>query len=185
VTRLKIDFDEIQKAMEDTLRDSFDYFLDTGTGDVVILSEDIISRAHSVLYEDLDEDMEDYEGIEFDEEIDMADWIEDEVELALDIFLYGSDRYVRIPERQSADGYAAMKEFAAGLEDGELRGALLGILDGKGAFRKFKKALEPYPHERKQWHKFNARLAREEIELWLKSLGIAFSPGRPHLQDFS
>lgn len=185
MTRLKIDFDGIQKAMEDTLRDSFDYFLDRETGDIVILSEDIIRRAHSLLYEDLDEDMADYEEIEFDEEIEVAEWIEDEIELALDIFLYGHDRYVRIPERQSSDGYVTMQEFAAGLEDGELRSTLLGILDGKGAFRRFKKALEQYPHERKQWHRFNARRARAEIERWLESLGIASPPGRPHLQDYS
>ncbi|MEJ2697918.1 MAG: UPF0158 family protein [Candidatus Sulfobium sp.] len=172
MAKLKIDFDEVQKAMEDTCRDSFDYFLDTETGDVIILSEDIIRKAHSVLYETLDEDMADYDGVEFDEEIDMADWIEEEVELALDIFLYGGDRYVRIPERQSVSGYDAMKEFAEGLGDIELKNELLGVLDGRGAFRKFKNVLEPRPQERKQWYKFNAKRARDEIVEWLGSLGV-------------
>ena len=175
--RLNIDFDEIQKAMEDTSRDSFDYFLDTTTGDVIILSADIMRKAHSVLYESLDEDMADYDGVEFDEEIDIADWIEDEVELALDIFLYGRDRYVRIPERESGSGYAAMKDFAEGIEEGKLKKALLGVLEGKGAFRKFKDALDSYPRERKQWYKFNAGRARNEIDLWLESLGISGQNG--------
>jgi hypothetical protein len=168
----KIDFDEIRKAMEDTLRDSFDYFLDIETGDVIILSEDIIRKAQSILYENIDEDMTDYDGVEFDEDIDIADWIEDEVELALDIFLYGRDRYLRIPERQSGNGYDAMTEFAQVVENRELRETLLVLLNGKGAFRKFKDALDPYPHERKQWHKFNANRTREEIVLWLRSAGI-------------
>jgi hypothetical protein len=172
MTKPKIDFDEIQKAMEDTLRDAFDYFLDTETGDVIILSEEIIRRAQAILYENLDEDMADYEGVEFDEDIDIADWIEDEVELALDIFLYKRDRYVRIPERQSGNGYDAMTEFAQGVENRELRETLLGLLDGRGAFRKFKNALEPYPHERKQWHRFNAKRTREEIIRWVRSAGI-------------
>jgi hypothetical protein len=178
MSKLNIDFDEIQKAMEDTSRDSFDYFLDTETGDVIILSEDIIRRAHSILYESLDEDMADYDGVEFDEEIEMADWIEDEVELALEIFLYGRDRYVRIPERVSGDCYAAMRDFAEGVEDTELQNTLLGVLEGKGAFRRFKNELESRPHERKQWHKFNAKCARNEIDLWLGSLGIGDQDGR-------
>lgn len=178
MTKLNIDFDEIQKAMEDTSRDSFDYFLDRETGDVIILSEDILRRAHSILYENLDEDMADYDGVEFDEEIGMADWIEDEVELAVDIFLYGRDRYVRIPERGSGDGYAAMKDFAEGVEDRELQNMLLCVLEGKGAFRKFKDALEAHPHERKQWYKFNARRAKNEIDLWLRSLEIDNLDGR-------
>lgn len=161
--------------MEDTLRDSFDYFLDKETGEVIILSEDILWRAQSILYENLDEDMADYEAVEFDEDIEIADWIEDEVELAVDILLHGRDRYVRIPERRSADGYAAMKEFADGVKEPDLHDELLGVLDGKGAFRKFKKALESYPHERKEWHKFNAKHAKKEIDLWLASLGIGGS----------
>lgn len=175
---LKIDFDAIQKAMEDTSRDSFDYFLDTDTGDVIILSEDIIGKAHSILYKDLDEDMADYDGVEFDEEIEIADWMEDEVELALDIFLCGGDRYVRIPERESGDGYAAMRDFAEGLQDGELRNTLMGVLEGKGAFRKFKDTLESRPHERKQWYRFNAGRARREIDQWLESLQIGDRSGR-------
>lgn len=176
--RITIDFDDIQKAMEDTSRDAFDYFLDTMTGDVKILSGDIMRKAHSILYESLDEDMADYDGVEFDEEIDMADWIEDEVELALDIFLYGGDRYVRIPERDSGSGYAAMKDFAGEIENEKLKNALLGVLEGKGAFRKFKNALESHPRERKQWYKFNADRTKKEINLWLQSLGLSGQDGR-------
>lgn len=173
MTEIRIDFDEIQKAMEDTLRDSFDYFLDKETGDVIILSEDIIRKGRSILYESLDEDMADYDGVEFDEEIDVADWIEEEVELAIEIFLYEHDRYVRIPERSSADGYGAMKAFAEGLDNSELRDTLLNVLDGQGAFRNFKKTLESHPKQRKEWHRFNAHRTKREIYFWLGSLGIA------------
>ena len=43
--KLKIDFDEIQKAMEDVVRDTFDYFLDIETGEVKVLR---IIAAHNV-----------------------------------------------------------------------------------------------------------------------------------------
>ncbi len=167
---MPVDFDEIQKAMEDTVRDAFDYFLDRETGDVIILSEDIIGRAREILEEEFDEDMADYEEVEFDSECDIPDWVEDEVELALRIFLHEHDRYARIPERRPGNVFATMREFTEGLENTALREELLTILDGKGAFRRFKDALEPHPKERKKWYGFSAKKAKEEIEEWIRSI---------------
>ncbi|MDP1759469.1 MAG: hypothetical protein Q8K77_06705 [Thermodesulfovibrionales bacterium] len=39
---LKIDFNEIQKAMEDVSRDAFDYFFDLETGGVKTISVDAL-----------------------------------------------------------------------------------------------------------------------------------------------
>lgn len=172
---LKIDFDEIQKAMEDTVRDAFDYFLDRETGEVIILSEDIINRAQSLLEEDFDEDLSSYEEVIFDREHDIPDWMEDEVELALDIFLDEGERYVRIPERSAHRGFAAMRSFAESVQDQQLKEQLLIHLDGRGVFRKFKDALEPYPKERKAWYRHNAGQSKKEIEDWLLSIGIEYA----------
>ena len=63
---LKIDFDKIQKAMEDVVRNSFDYFLDLNTGEVIALSEDILDAVEVRLYEgDFDEIGDGIEYIEF------------------------------------------------------------------------------------------------------------------------
>ncbi len=174
--KLRIDFDELQKAMEDTVRDAFDYFLDTETGEIIILSEDILKRAKGLLSEGIDEDMADYEEVEFDVPVEVPEWMEDEIELALDIFLYEKDRYIRIPERMAEKGYRAMKEFTDKLEAPELKQELLALLDGRGAFRKFKDALDPYPKQKKLWYGFNARVAREEMKEWLQSLSIEGIP---------
>ncbi|OGW25676.1 MAG: hypothetical protein A2X59_02910 [Nitrospirae bacterium GWC2_42_7] len=170
--KLKIDFDEIQKAAEDTERNAFDYFLDTETGDVIVLSQDIIVRAEQTLEEAYDEDMADFDEVHFDEVTEIPDWMEDEVELALNIFLHDKDRYERIPERIHSNGYSAMKEFSDTIENLQLKEHLLAILDGKGAFRRFKDALEPYPKERKKWYGFNAAFAKKDIEKWLKTIGV-------------
>jgi hypothetical protein len=169
VKRTAIDFDEIQKAMEDTVRDAFDYFLDLESGDVIIISEDIISKAMSIIEADFDEDLGQFEAVEFDREFDFPDWMEDEIELALNIFLHKASRYRRIPERDPARVFSAMKEFSEGLENREFGRKLLGLLDGKGAFRRFKDALEPHPLERKLWYGFSAKKAREEIMEWLEA----------------
>jgi Uncharacterised protein family (UPF0158) len=167
---MKIDFDEVQKAMEDTVRDAFDYFLDKETGEIIILSEDIINKAQEILAESYDDDIGDFEDVEVEKVPVIPEWMEDEIELALDIFIYEKDRYARIPERNPQYGYNTMKAFAGTLGDETLKETLLELLDGKNAFRRFKDALEPFPKERKLWYGFNAKTAREEIEDWLKSI---------------
>jgi hypothetical protein len=169
--KLRIDFDEVQKAMEDTVRDAFDYFLDVETGEILILSEDILNRARSLFSRDIDEDMEDFEEVEFDREIDIPVWMEDEIELALDIFL-SDGNYVRIPERAPGNVYAAMNEFIEQLQDTQLGMEIRQMLAGQGTFRRFKNALEPYPKLRKLWYAYNAKIARKEIMEWLQSLSI-------------
>lgn len=171
--KLKIDFDEIQKAMEDVVRDTFDYFLDIETGEVLAFSEEILSEVKSRLYDSDDDDIEDdIEYIEFDEEPELPEWMEDEVELALDILLDEDERYIRIPERTSSSAYKSMAEFIETIEDPILREDLSAALDGRGAFRKFKDVLIDYPKERKRWHGYNAKSMKSEIIEWLDSVGV-------------
>lgn len=166
----RVEFDEIQKAMEDTDRDAFDYFLDKETGDVVILSEDIIRRAQEHLAAAMDDDEQYYDTVEFDEEINLPDWMEDEIGLALKIFLDAANRYIRIPERDPNNCHATMTSFARQLPDNEFKDQLLTLLDGPGAFRRFKDALASHPRERKQWFRYNARSSHEEINKWLTAV---------------
>jgi Uncharacterised protein family (UPF0158) len=169
---LSIDFDEVQKAMEDTSREAFEYFLDLESGDVIILSEDILMRARSVLSETIEEDNGDYEEVEFDEEQCIPEWMEDEIELAIEIFLDRQGQYIRIPERNSGNGFEGMKKFTELLNNHDLKESLTAILDGKGVFRSFKDAIDRYPKEKKLWYGYNAKAAKKEIEGWLASLGV-------------
>lgn len=167
-----IDIDEIQKAMEDVERNAFEYFLDRETGDVIILSEDILNRAEQVVEKHYEDDLAEYDAVELDEEPDIPEWMEDEIELALEITLFNREQYIRIPERDRQGGFDAMKEFAAQVGNEQLRSELEAVLEGKGAFRRFKDLLDPYPKERKLWYGFNAKATRREIESWLTSVGI-------------
>jgi len=170
---LEIDFEEIQKAMEDVVRDSFDYFLDLHTGEVIALSEDILDEVEDRLYEgDFDEIGDGIEYIEFSEDPKLPSWMEDEVELVLDVILDKNARYVRIPERYSSEAHQAMHEFLETVENPVLKGELTHTLNGKGAFRRFKDVLINYPKERKRWHGYNALAMKRVIIEWLKSLEI-------------
>lgn len=167
----RVNFDEIQKAQEDREREAFEYFLDKNTGEVLILSQDIINRTWEILSESYD-DIADFEDVEPDEVPDIPEWMEDEIELALDVFMNEYDHYIRIPERNPAKTYAAMMEFANALQNQILKDSLCNVLDGPGSFRKFKDTLAPFPGEKKLWHCFNAKASRKEIEEWLTGCGM-------------
>jgi len=170
---LRIDFDEIQKAMEDVVRDSFDYFLDLQTGEVMALSEDILSEVGARLYEgDFDEIGDNVEYIEFSEEPNLPCWMEDEVELVLEVLLNENGRYVHIPERYASEAHHVMTEFLEIIKNPVIKEELTHVLNGKGAFKRFKNVLISYPKERKRWHGFNAKAMKRVIIEWLKSLGI-------------
>ena len=170
---LKIDFDKIQKAMEDVVRNSFDYFLDLNTGEVIALSEDILDAVEVRLYEgDFDEIGDGIEYIEFSEEPTLPFWMEDEIEIVLDVILDKNGRYVRIPERYSSEAHRVMSAYLENVEDPVLKRALSYALNGKGAFKRFKDALINYPKERKRWHGYNARAMEKVIIEWLESLEV-------------
>ncbi len=171
--KLKVNFDEIQKAMEDVVRDTFDYFIDLGTGEVMAFSEEILNEVKSRLYEsDSDEIGDEIEYIEFDEEPEIPDWMVDEVELALEILLDNNEKFIRIPERESHIAYRSMSGFLDTVDDLSLREELSAVLNGKGAFRKFKDILLQYPKERKRWHGYNAKTIKREVIEWLTSIGV-------------
>jgi hypothetical protein len=172
MTKLRLDFDELQKAAEDTEREAFDYFLDRETGEMIILSTEIIESMEKILSASYDDDIADFDDVEQEEIPDIPDWMEDEMELAMEVFMFEQGRYERIPERRPADTYAAMKKFAETLNNRQVGEILLQALNGQGCFRKFKNALAPFPKERKLWHGFNAKAAKKEIEKWLASTGI-------------
>src|SRR4030066_1007082 len=151
VKKLKIDFDEIQKAMEDIIRDSFDYFLDLSTGEVIAISEDLLGEMRERLSEgDFDDVEDDIEYIEFAEEPDLPYWMEDEVELSIEVLLNEGSRYVPIPERDSLKAYNIMTEFIETIGDPVLKEELSNALNGKGDSRKSKMAFPKYPKERKR-----------------------------------
>jgi len=177
--KLYVDFDEIQKAMEDVVRDTFDYFLDLETGEVVSLSEEIVRELRVRLSDDEFEHIGDeIEYVEFDEEPEIPDWMTDEMEMILEILLDESERYKRIPERAKSVAYQSMNEFIDTIEDPMLKEELSSALNGKGAFRKFKDALIKVPRERKRWHGYNAKTMKKESVEWLRSLGIVAIPLR-------
>jgi Uncharacterised protein family (UPF0158) len=80
-------------------------------------------------------------------------------------------RWITFGGLGSRDAYRDMERFAASLADGPAARVLAAALEGKGAFRRFRSALDRYPDHLTAWHRFSddARLGRARA--WLADLG--------------
>ncbi len=152
--KLRIDIAEIASAMEND-RSSNEFCLDTNTGEVVVVPDDLISTVSS---DEVDEEqMPEWER----ELLPVARALED-----------GSNRYACIPEVDSYEIYELMQLFALDRDNEELRNLLVVALDGKGAFGRFKRVLDHYSEDRDEWYREKDELMKVLVSEWLLSLDI-------------
>lgn len=83
-------------------------------------------------------------------------------------------RYVKIPSTDSREGYRDMQDFIRTVDDEHLEEKLWIAIDGKGAFRRFKKVLTRYPDVRERWFEFKDERTRERVVDWLEWNEIEF-----------
>ncbi len=153
--KLKVDLEEIGSIMENQDRSIQEYYLDKENGKVVVIPEEVTNV------------IEGHYNID-----NLPDWERELLEIAEKVLSSNQERYVRIPERPSYEGYNLMAEFTENIEDEQFREKLFIALNGKGAFRRFKNVLFDFPNYEKKWYSFKqARLAKEVCE-WLSSIDI-------------
>jgi hypothetical protein len=157
--RLKVDVEDIAMIMENQDRFGSQYYLDTETGETVVIPDELMSAF---------EQGESCEGL--------PAWELELVPMAKEIF-EGSERYEEISTRPSHEGYNLMVEFAEGVTNRKIQRELSIALDGKGAFRRFKNVLRDYPDVEREWFKFKAERDKEEVKEWLESIGIELEQG--------
>lgn len=75
--------------------------------------------------------------------------------------------YMRVEPVSSREQYRWMERFIPLVEDLDLRQKLLGAIDGKGAFRRFKDVLMGHVQERERWFAFRSERLRVFMEAWL------------------
>jgi hypothetical protein len=81
--------------------------------------------------------------------------------------------YMRIDPVSSREQYRWMERFIQMLEEGELRDKLLGAIDGKGAFRRFKDVLMAHGPERERWFAFRSERLRVFMKAWLSAHALS------------
>jgi len=76
---------------------------------------------------------------------------------------------VSIPEIEPREAYDDMVRFAQTVTDATLHRLLEVALDGKGAFRRFKNALQSHNSERERWFAFKDERMVERVREWRSS----------------
>jgi len=78
------------------------------------------------------------------------------------------------PAWTSADGYSLMEAFAAGVADPQVRSSLAAALSrGRGVFKAFKKALEPFTELERRWFDYKHHAMSKRIAEWYDEARIA------------
>ena len=131
--------------------------------------DELYSAMEDSSYED-----EYYLDLETGEILFISDYMDDEETGKLkDQVEEDSDRYERIPEAESHEGYEDMVEFIATVKDERLVELLEVAINGKGAFRRFKDVLLNYPEERESWFQFKDDRMEEKALEWLDDIDVS------------
>jgi hypothetical protein len=77
--------------------------------------------------------------------------------------------YMRVEPVSSREQYRWMERFIPLVEEPDLRQKLIGAIDGKGAFRRFKDVLMGHVQERERWFAFRSERLRVFMEAWLSA----------------
>lgn len=169
--RCAVALEEVKLAMESELELATPY-LDTQTGQVVYDEE---FGDYSSYLTDLPTDngrdafaaaLQDQDDLNAEER---------EFILVLYDLHYGEDaaeRFRKIHPIPSRWAYQDMEEFCETVENDVLRGKLEVALDGRGAFRRFKRVLEDYPKARERWFAFKDAKMEHRVHEWLADEAI-------------
>ncbi len=129
-------------------------FLDRQTGEVVVLMDEELGAAE--------------EGADLS---DYPDWQREAIEQAKAVGADEGGRFVALPDRFETNEWEMMRDFALGVEDEAVSGALLDAIHGRGAFRYFKDQVR----ERglaESWYEFRAGRYRQIALDWCKEQGV-------------
>lgn len=99
-------------------------------------------------------------------------WHEDEKEKAYKKIDAEPERYIMFPPDGPRKVYYDMLDFAATIEDRELREKLYVAVEGRGGFRRFTDILLSHPSEKNNWQTYIKERTRERINDWLEENGI-------------
>jgi hypothetical protein len=170
--RLHVDLAELEVAFESG-SGLENYYLDTETGEVVMVTDEEHSELEKLYEHVYDETGE--EHVPFDEVLahsNLPDWQKDAVADAHRVRSGFGDRFIRVEPEDSHEGYRDMEAFIETVGDQRMQNRLRKAIDGRGAFRRFKEVLLDQPPERERWFAFKSARLRERIVDWLRSEDI-------------
>jgi hypothetical protein len=169
---LKVNLDDLKFAFDSGFAETY-YYLDLATGEVVEVPAETREQLEALL------ETTEAETIEVINEAiqneDLPDWQKEILHSAALVEFAYNDRFIRIPQANSWEGYEDMEAFIETARDQHLQELLQVAIRGKGAFRRFKDVLAAYPQEGERWFQFRDERLHRRVLDWLEKEGI--NPG--------
>ena len=148
----------ITEYYDDFTRDINEYYLDTQTGDIIIIDSMLRSQ-----WEDegelVKEDLPQWQQENYDEMIAIFNDVDEE-------------RYHGIPAVDVGESADIMRDFARTVPNEKIADELFEALQGSKSFRRFRAVLNRYDEVRNEYYNFKEKCYLESLEDWLKELGI-------------
>jgi len=160
-----IDLDSLAEHIQISERGDHEYFLDKETGQVIALPQQVLRTGQHGKAQG---------NPAGGTNPSIPEWARPLLPVARSI-LGGEMRYVQIPCLSPRFPYRTMVEFACSLPEPD-RDELLGLLQGKGAFRRFKHFLRLRPEHASSWRRFRDGKVKEIAALWLDCIGVDYEP---------
>lgn len=88
------------------------------------------------------------------------------------------DRWLPVFSEGSRDGYRDMELFTAAIAEPDLADRIARTLEGRGAFRRFRRELTSWPDLEDRWYAYSAERRRGRARAWLADHG--FTPAAPN-----
>jgi hypothetical protein len=104
------------------------------------------------------------------------DWEKEELKICEEIIV-NYDDYVDIPSKYDINEYEIMEDFCYSIEDDKLRNKMCQVINGRGAFRRFKDNIRYYGIE-EDWYKFKEEGLKEIAIKWCKDNDIEYEDNK-------
>ena len=138
--------------------EEFRTYFDRKTGAVVSVEETMISSLEDGEEEDLD---------------DLAEWQNEEYEIAKEIVGDDGSRFLPPPDRFEFHEYRVMEEFIRSIDDNKAANQLEHAIKGRGAFRYFKDTLHRLGIQQ-SWYDYLEEAQKEFVIEWAEENNVAF-----------
>lgn len=154
--------DDLKEAFSNSSDDAA-YYLHRETGNIELITPDVRWQVDALLEE------HNYELEAIEAAIDdMDSWEREMLKAAVRIELGEEADYIQIPVRPTYEDYNEMKLFIETVENDRLREKLSDVIQGKGAFRRFKEVLQRDEDELERWYAFKDERLTERVLNWLR-----------------
>lgn len=135
------------------------YYLDTKTGEVIMLSDEEFDAAEE------DEPIENY-----------PEWHRELITLARLVLEDKLGRFLPLPTSFDIHEYSIMERFSKKYPDTLISQELCELIQGRGAFRRFKDAIHEYGIQ-DEWYKYKEDALVDIARQWCEEHGIKYTLG--------